>query len=337
VPGPIIFEADVQIAIVLASIGYLGEGTPTDEKHQLMSAALRQPDLPTGGRWRIVWGPAEWPTGTEPSTSLWYIAAGLDAQGDPALGIVIRGTQMSVWESKKLDLELELVPIPFADPTAPADVRVAQGFAKEIRNLFAAVDLRSGLSGEQFLRQYVSTSSPRPKVKVIGHSLGGATSPIFSLWVKSLFPDLEVRPFPFGGQSPGNRAFADWYANAFAPWPSRYINRLDVTWMMFAELAQIKTMWGGPDCPEWVKLLIDGVEELLRFEQLCYASTAGPHIFEGALYDLSGDGAWEMEARAQHEHLYYMFLSGIPLQVIRNGLGPKWSPPPKLGQPPGGG
>lgn len=33
-PGPIIFEVDVQIAISLASIGYLGEGAPNAEKYR---------------------------------------------------------------------------------------------------------------------------------------------------------------------------------------------------------------------------------------------------------------------------------------------------------------
>jgi hypothetical protein len=54
-PGPIIFEVDVQIALSLASIGYLGEGASNDVKFKLMTAALKQPDLPTerdreGGR-----------------------------------------------------------------------------------------------------------------------------------------------------------------------------------------------------------------------------------------------------------------------------------------------
>jgi hypothetical protein len=41
--------------------------------------------------------------------------------------------------------------------------------------------------------------------------------------------------------------------------------------------------------------------------------------------------AWEHEASAQHEHFFYMHMSGIPLSVIRKGLGPTWSPPPGTG------
>ena len=329
-PGPIIFEVDVQIAITLACIGYLAEGGSPAEKYAAMGKGLRQPDLPTAGRWRIVWGPAE------ADSSLWYMAVGPDGQGQPALAVVIRGTQMKLPASLKLDRELELVPLPFEAPTAPPDARISKGFAQELRNLLVAVDPQSGLTGEQFLRKLTGAPGAPRQAMVIGHSLGGATAPILSMWLKQQFPALAVRPFPFGGQSPGNQAFAHWYEAAIAPWPSRYTNRLDATWMMFAEFQQMKTLWpGGPSCPPWLTLLIDAVEIDMAARKIRYASTQRPRIFEGALYDLSGLGAWEKEASAQHEHLYYMFLAGIPLQVIRNGLGPQWSPPPILGTPPG--
>ncbi len=327
-PGPIIFEVDVQIAISLASIGYLGEGALNAEKYQLMTEALQQPGLPTGGRWKIVWGPAE------VATSLWYIAAGPDAQGHPSLGIVIRGTQMKLEESLKLDRELDLEPLPFVAPTAPAGVRISQGFAQEMTNLLVAVDPRTGLTCMQFLRKLLAAGGPKPNVKVIGHSLGGATAPIASMWLKSEFPELEIRPFPFGGQSPGNQAFADWYGDAFSRWPSRYINRLDATPMMFAEFQAMKKLWGRPSIPEWLRFFIDVVEHYMTKRNIQYVSTPRARVFEGHLYDASGVGAWETEASAQHEHFYHMYLSGISLDVIRGGLGPSWSPPPRLGDAP---
>ncbi len=327
-PGPIVFEVDVQIALSLASIGYLGEGALNSEKFTLMSAALKQPDLPMHGRWQIVWGPAEG------ETSLWYMAAGPDAQGHPALAIVIRGTQMNLPASLKLDRELDLEPVPWADPGAPPGVLISQGFKQEMINLLLAVDPRSGLTAVQFLRKLLGTAGPTPNIKVIGHSLGGATAPIASLWVKHEFPELEIRPFPFGGQSPGNQAFADWYTGAFARWPSRYVNDLDATPMMFAELEAMKKLWGRPSIPMWLRLLLDGVERIMKERQIRYVPTPRARVFEGHLYDVSGLGSWEAEASAQHEHLYYMYLSGIPLDVIRNGLGPSWSPPPELGNAP---
>src|SRR3954465_11024763 len=113
-----------------------------------MSDALQQPDLPTNARWNIVWGPAEY----EPTYTLWYIAEGRDAQGRPLLGVVIRGTQMKRLESLRLDGELALAPVPFSGAAVPADARVSTGFAAEFTNLLKAVDQRTKLTGDQFLR-----------------------------------------------------------------------------------------------------------------------------------------------------------------------------------------
>ena len=85
-PLPIAYEVDVQIAITLASVSYVGEWCTNDQKRKKMSDALKQPDLPTKTQWQIVWGPAE----EASNYALWYIAAGEDAQGDRALAVVTR-------------------------------------------------------------------------------------------------------------------------------------------------------------------------------------------------------------------------------------------------------
>src|SRR5664279_506539 len=142
-PLPIRYEIDVQIAITLASVSYVGEWCTNDQKRRKMSEALQQPDLPTQGQWQIVWGPAEYAS----NYALWYIAAGEDGQGDRALAVVIRGTHMGRLESLALDGKLDLVPIPFDDPTAPSGARVSQGFAVEFTSLLGAIDEPSQLSG----------------------------------------------------------------------------------------------------------------------------------------------------------------------------------------------
>ncbi len=186
-PIPETLEVDEQVAITLASIGYLGESATNDEKRTKMSAALGQPDLPTRGEWALAWGPAE----HEATRSLWYAASGSDASGAPALAVVIRGTQMSRFESLRLDFELWLDPLPFEDPAAPAGVKVSRGFATEFSNLLAAVDGSTNLTGYQFLSG-VLQSEPDLKVNVIGHSLGGATAPIMAMWMKHEFPGVDV-------------------------------------------------------------------------------------------------------------------------------------------------
>jgi triacylglycerol lipase len=323
-PLPIIYEIDVQIAITLASIGYLGEFCTIDQKRQKMSDALQQPDLPTKAQWSIVWGPAE----NASTYGLWYIAAGTDAHGDRSLAVVIRGTQMGRLESLKLDRELPLDPIPFVDRSAPAGARTSRGFNTEFTSLLAAIDGPSGLSGSQFLAKELS-ANPDLKVKVVGHSLGGATAPIMAMWLRSEFNAKHVRPFPFGGQSPGNAEFAKWYSDAFPKVPTRYVNKLDVCPLMFAELPQLKQMWGPEvECPVYVRDVVDAAEIYMLAERIEYAPTARAHVYDGTMYNVSGPWAWEHEASAQHEHFFYMHMAGIPLEVIRRGLGPGWAPPP---------
>jgi triacylglycerol lipase len=194
-----------------------------------------------------------------------------------------------------------------------------------------AVDPKTGLSGDQFLSERLS-ANPDLDVKVIGHSLGGATAPIMAMWIRSEFPQVDARPFPFGGQTPGNAQFAQWYGDAFPKVPTRYLNDLDLCPLMFSELSRIKTIWGTEvPCPDYVKAALDYWLVEMEMKGIAYATTDRAHVYEGKMYNVSGPWAWEHEASAQHEHLYYMFNAGIALSVIRKGLGPTWSPPPGTG------
>ena len=71
-------------------------------------------------------------------------------------------------------------------------------------------------------------------------------------------PSIDVRPFPFGGQTPGNAQFAKWYGDAFSTVPTRYVNDLDVCPLMFSELSKMKTVWGADvPCPDYIKAAIE--------------------------------------------------------------------------------
>lgn len=94
---------------------------------------LRLPTLPTANAWTLVWVPAI------ADASFWYIAQGPDAGGKPSYAIVVRGTTLFSIQSLKEDFEVTLKPLPFTDPTAPADVRIAEGFATGHGNLVRAV------------------------------------------------------------------------------------------------------------------------------------------------------------------------------------------------------
>ncbi len=234
---------------------------------------------------------------------------------------------MEKFGSKILDAEVELVDLPFWDQFPPKDVKVALGFRNEFVRLMEARDPQMGTGGIAFLFDFLQEAAERYEIHVIGHSLGAATAPMMAIRLQRLFPALVVRPFPFGGQSTGNQAFADWYRETFPDQPSRWINRLDITPMMFAEMDQLEASWvGGPSCSPLLKGFINLLRPLLRQ----YVSLPEPFLYEGTLYpsDPKDRDPWYTESSRQHQHLYYMLMSGVPLDVINKAFKPPLLPPP---------
>ncbi len=310
---------DIQVAITLASITYLDESRPLAQKRATFLQYLAYPDLPTGGQWQLVWGPADY------ETNLWYAVA--DATGS-RLTLVIRGTKMddpiSLWE----DADLAMVPPLIAG--APADARIARGFATAMDRLARAVDPVTDQDGWTFVSDYLA-ANPTATLDVVGHSLGGALAPLIALDARARFPGRTVRAFPFAGQSPGNAALAHWYGRSFPDQPTRFANVLDIIPFWYAGFDHVRAGFpGGPPCPELISDALAMTEAYLSHEGVVYEATPRPAHYHGRIYpDSSQLFAWPHQASAQHEHLYYMYLTGVPLQVIRDRFNPCWSPPPE--------
>ncbi len=260
-------KQDVQVAITLASISHLAEGESREGMTGAMRTALQQGDLPTAGKWELRWGPFEH------ETNLWYVAVGPNAAGAQTAAIVIRGTLMTSLKSLEQDAEVTLVPIPWTN-RAPTGAMVAQGFADAFNRLMDPRTLWPNAL------DFVKTLGPGIGIDVIGHSLGGALAPMMALCVKSAFPGQVVRSFPFGGQTPGNAAFEDWYTGEFAEQHSRWINPLDVIPMFFGELDRVMKTYAepGPPCPLYIKVVLEALKLLVGAS---YVPTRNPAEFEG--------------------------------------------------------
>ena len=59
-----------------------------------------------------------------------------------------------------------------------------------------------------------------------------------------------------------------------------------------------------------------------------YSVTGNPVRYEGRLYSETGSFTWEREISQQHQHLYYMYLVGVPESVIKRNFDSQWAPPP---------
>jgi hypothetical protein len=310
-------DSDVQIAITLACLTYLSEDKTPSEIRQDIESHLEQPDLPTANAWRVVWGPAV----NRPN--MWYIARGPNSLGRSSLALVIRGTNLGDSWGLLQDLDLKLVPVPFADERTPPEARIAQGFAEAFDNLSRATD-EQGQTAFDFLADALE---PGTVLDVVGHSLGGTMTPIVALAVKQAFASTKVRPFAFAGMSPGNLAFAKLYVSSFPGQPSRWINDIDIISMFYGGMDEMLKLFPppGPVCPGYVAYLVSLVTN--RGE---YAQAPFEYRYHGVQYSMRKSDLfqWERQASYQHQHLYFMFLSGIPTDVIRRRLGPDWLPPP---------
>ena len=316
-----ISDHDLQVGITLCSLTYLDEDDSNPDK-QLdgIKQYLAYPDLPTAGSWSVVWGPASF------EENMWFIAQNRDT-GNFAL--VIRGTVMSSLAAKLGDIDI--VPVTPQIKNVPQGVTIARGLATAHGRLDVAPDKWTDRTAWQFLTDEL-TKTPRVTLDVIGHSLGGALAPIIALDAMQRFPRTVVRSLAFAGMSPGNKAFSDWYVSSLHHQQhSRFINPLDIIPQWYAGLSEMRNGFpgNGAACPEAVCLGIDALLVYMLAERVSYQATPNPKEFLSSQYPVF---KWADQCHAQHEHLYYMLMTGISLEVIHRRFPrtPQWMPPGPL-------
>lgn len=310
---------DLQVAMTLCSLTYLDEAdnAPVGQR-RIIREYLARPTLPMGGSWKLVWGPGS------NELNLWYIAQE-DTTGN--LALVIRGTVMSSTAAELGDLDIK--PVPPLVVGAPADVTVARGIATAHGHLNAATDPWSGLTAWQFLAGALA-GAPTRRLDVIGHSLGGALAPVVSMDAMRRFPQARVRSFPFAGMSPGNQAFSDWYVGSLRHQThSRFINPLDIIPQWYAGLHEMRNGFpdGGAACPLLVRLGLDALIDYMAVEGIHYVAT--PNAQEFVTMQYTGL-SWTDQCHAQHEHRYYMLMTGMSFETIEQNFPiptPQWLPP----------
>jgi len=311
---PTVTDAELREAITLASLTYLDENDDDPFiQRMIIETFLGYDDLPTAG-WQLAWGPAS------NNTNLWYIAR---SPGGDRFALVIRGTVMTDWRSKLDDIDIPLV-APLIEG-APDGARIAQGLATCQGRLNGARDVWEHVTAWEYLGGVLDAGHT---LDVVGHSLGGALAPIVSLDAMARFPDVAVRSLAIAGMSPGNQAFSHWYVGSLRhQQASRFINRFDIIPEWYAGLSTMQDGFpGGPSCPLKISALIEAMKLYMDVERIQYVATPSPREFPGVIY---ADRSWTEEAEGQHEHLYYMYLAGVPLEVIHRRFPryPQWQPP----------
>ena len=316
--------SEAQVAITLASIAYL-RGNTQSETFTKMAKALQQSDLPTQGQWGLVWGPVTY------ESDLMYIVQGPQTQYGRKYAVVIRGT---IWTPTSIlqDLELSLENLPWNDPNAPSGTKISHGIVKAFNRLLTMSQKAPG-GGQETALQFLQRQKGRNEIIVTGHSLGGCLASVVPLWLKTELSSKGdvIRPYTFAGQTAGNQDFANYFASTFKN-PIRFYNQLDIVPRLwnYDTMESIKQLYpNGPKCDWFYTGLVDAAQ--LAAGHNFFQPSNGTSL-PGKVYDENGWFPFADEIEAQHDHIYYMYLMGIPLKVIQGspfqpGLGAGWWPP----------
>lgn len=187
------------------------------------------------GDWELVWGPvvdvSPLPiVGQFKAINTMFIAR--TAGDTPQYVVAIAGTN----ETSKFDWLIEdfwvekTVTWPYLPAQGTDDPQISDGTNFGLNKLLAMKD------GTQAARDYLqenATSQPGTQVTVTGHSLGGALSPSYALYLHDTQADwnaagnAEIFCQPTAGPTPGDANFASYYDNALGSNTNRVWNKLD--------------------------------------------------------------------------------------------------------------
>lgn len=309
---PQITYSDPQISITLATLCYLDYGK-FDQMHADLANTLARPELPPQNEWSLDWGPYH------QGKNLSFVVKGPNNKYIYA----VRGTEFTAWHDLIEDVDVTLTDLPWNDSSL-SGAKIAQG----------AVDGWKDLTqmGSTQIWDYIHSLPANSELIVTGHSLGAMLASVMGLYfwskAKSTSQSLTVTMYSFAGETAGNHDFATAVQSYLGG--TRYHNSLDVIPHAYAhdDLVDIKTIYPGNLAPDEVeKLLLDRVIDCVG-DRYVQPNLGNGELTHSRLYLESGWFKFIDEMLAQHKTYLYMWLLGIPLNVIKLMPGSSdWSPP----------
>ncbi len=220
------------------------------------------------GTWDLVWGPAVYAdsfTGKKQSLNTMYILAPAE---DPEQAVVAiagtNGTSLMDWVVEDFNVS-ETLPWPYNN--SPKAGRISKGTAFGLDKL-VAMTAPDGTGEPPISAREFLGSGRFNKVLVTGHSLGGALSPCFSLYLEETRPAWDtlaavaINCFPTAGATPGDAAFSEYYGGKLGSATKRVWNSMDPVPRAFNTdtLAPIPTMYEPDLSSELITKLVGWVQ-----------------------------------------------------------------------------
>ncbi|EKU96430.1 Lipase (class 3) [Leptolyngbya sp. PCC 7375] len=221
------------------------------------------------GVWNLVWGPgiyADSFVGEEKSLNMMFIVV---PEGDPEQAVVAiagtNGSSLMDWIVEDFNVK-ETVPWPYGPSSGEAEISKGTYFGLDKLVNLESVDPTSNASITA--QQYLSRR-PFKNIMVTGHSLGGALSPCYSLYLDEtrsqwdLSESTIISCLPTAGPTPGDLNFSQYYDSKLSKTTHRQWNLMDVVPHAFNTelLAQVPDLY-EPDLSASV-----GVKLLVRWIQ----------------------------------------------------------------------
>ncbi|MDR6958006.1 hypothetical protein J2W43_001987 [Pseudomonas brassicacearum] len=176
-----------------------------------------------GGDYDVAWGPALVMDG-EHAAHITVVLANRNSEND--IVVVTSGTLKDSLKDQIDDLDIHpMVPLQSVIPNCQAQANIAQGTSDGANAILAEA---STIGATGTLCDFLGTLQSGSKIRLVGHSLGGALMSVVALYLKDKFPGFNFFCETFAAPTAGDGLFASYFNKQMAGNALRIYNSLDV-------------------------------------------------------------------------------------------------------------
>ncbi len=249
----------------LSNLSSMQNGTPQQiqqiVKNQLNSVYTNTNIQLLIGNWKVVWGPSVLTYNGKDLNDM-YIAYCADTN---QYVVAISGTNSKSavdWITEDFEV-LSTVTWPYLPEHSIINPCISKATSNGLNALINLKDSETGDTAATYLGKNKATN-----IIVSGHSLGGALSPTYALYLADTLSqwsqeeNVQISVMALAGATPGDAAFSNYYTSRLGATTNRVWNQFDVVPHGFEAdmLKKVKSIYDGTfHTPGYISLVIDGL------------------------------------------------------------------------------